>query len=124
MNRVTLLAFAIIVSLNISASNEVKEKKQTVFSFPSEKVWKHLETPEKRKAMLQIPSPIVSEIPTAELIDACLDYPYLLDFLFYDSYQEGIDVLAFETNSWPSDYYIAEITIKGERFTKKFSIKK
>jgi hypothetical protein len=59
--------------------------------------WNRL-TPEERKAFSQIPPEILSQIPTDELIQAYLDYPFLITIMFYDNLQTGFDVLKNQFN--------------------------
>lgn len=45
---------------------------------------------------IQIPDSLLKKIPTESLLDSCLCYPYFINFLFYNSFEEGL--LALEKN--------------------------
>ena len=53
------------------------------------------------KTGLQLSKKDLKEKSTEELLDICLGYPYIIDCLFYDSIEEGIDELISEFNGFP-----------------------
>lgn len=62
--------------------------------------WEQMNSVEERITALQIPEAILTSIPTERLLDICLDFPYLLDVLFYDDYQKGLEALKKEFNGF------------------------
>ncbi len=57
-------------------------------------------TIKERIAALQIPAEDLSKISTPELIEACLNFPYLIDMFLYDGYEQGFKVLCNEFNGF------------------------
>lgn len=68
-------------------------------SFTKEAKWKELPIPERIQA-IQIPKEIISDIPTDDLLDICLDYPFLIEFTFCDDYQIGLSRLLDKFNGF------------------------
>jgi hypothetical protein len=55
-----------------------------VYDFPlkqGSKEWTQIESVEKRIAALQLPEAVLKKISTEGLLETCLNYPYLIDFL-------------------------------------------
>ena len=92
MNRILIFVFTIMACLNLWANGTNQDKKQILYTFPLKKEWKSLDTPDKRKEMLQIPSVMLPKIPTEELMDICLDYPFLIELCLDDNYQKNFDL--------------------------------
>ena len=69
---------------------------QAKYTFPPREEWEHLRTPFERKKALQIPQEELSKIPTNDLIDICMDYPYITDIVFSNSLLTGIDQLLID----------------------------
>ncbi len=67
---------------------------------PGDDKWEKMSSVEERIASLQIPENILTEISTERLLDICLDYPYLLDVMFYDDFQKGIEALRSNFNGF------------------------
>ncbi|MBQ9215896.1 MAG: hypothetical protein IJ159_03960 [Prevotella sp.] len=57
-------------------------------------------TYKERLSALQIPADKVSTIPTLELLNSCLNYPYLLNFLVYSDISYGIETVISEYNGF------------------------
>ena len=75
-----------------------------VYEFPikqGSKEWKKFESVKERVTALQIPDNILSNISTEGLLETCLNFPYLIDILFYDSYQQGFEALMSGFNGFP-----------------------
>lgn len=73
------------------------------FQYPflqDSKEWFKYDTPAERIAALQIPENKLNEIPTSALLDICMDFPYLIDFFLYNSYQQGYNALIHEFNGF------------------------
>jgi hypothetical protein len=64
------------------------------------KEWKQFVSIEKRIAALQIPDTVLRIISTDGLLQTCLEFPYLTDFLFANNYQEGFEALVAEFNGF------------------------
>jgi hypothetical protein len=67
-----------------------------MYEFPNN--WREKENPAERKEALQIPENILHEIPTTQLLDICVVYPYLIDILFFSNFQDGFEKLVDEFN--------------------------
>ena len=100
MKRTVFLTLVIVLGNIFTFATPTEQEKNKLYVFPEKKEWKNLDTPQKRKKALQIPANVLSQISTEELLDVCFDYPYLLDFLFYDSYQQGLEALARQFNGF------------------------
>ena len=100
MKKIAFLTFVVVFGNIFTFATPTEQEKNKLYTFPEKKEWKNLDTPQKRKKALQIPANVLSQISTEELLDVCFDYPYLLDFLFYDSYQQGLEALARQFNGF------------------------
>lgn len=67
---------------------------------PGEDKWEKMYSVQERIASLQIPENVLPKISTERLLDICLDYPYLVDVMFYDDFQKGIEVLRSNFNGF------------------------
>lgn len=67
---------------------------------PSDKEWSSFKTVKDRKQALQIPDSIISVIATEELIDVCLNYPYLPDIICASNYDDCIKLLEMDFNGF------------------------
>lgn len=67
---------------------------------PGDAKWENISSVAERIAALQIPEDILANLPTERLFDICLDFPYLLDVLFYEDYQKGLEALRAEFNGF------------------------
>lgn len=92
MNRLFIITiFSLVCLLQIHASNingSLKEEGIPV-------------NIQEYKTGLQLSKKDLKEKSTEELLDICLGYPYIIDCLFYDSIEEGIDELISEFNGFP-----------------------
>ncbi|MBR6445286.1 MAG: hypothetical protein IKS94_02470 [Prevotella sp.] len=52
------------------------------------------------KEKLLLPNHLLKTMRTADLLEVCLDYPYMLDFAAYDDLQKGFDYLCAEFNGY------------------------
>ena len=52
------------------------------------------------KKSLQLNQKELAEKTTGELLDLCLNYPYIIDCLFYNGIEEGVDELILEYNGF------------------------
>lgn len=111
---------------------------------PKDKEWYSFSDVNERKAALEIPKDCLSGIKTAELLELCLDYPYLTDFFAYNTSEEGFNALMNEFNGFKElvireDFqlclidgiktvngnkgtYLIKVCYKGQEFTKKIVI--
>jgi hypothetical protein len=60
--------------------------------------WKEYNSANSRKAALQIPEDILKDLSTKDLIDVCIDYPYLFDMTLYDDMESALDNICREFN--------------------------
>ena len=84
-------------------SASCQENAQISFSYPFEigdTLWQQYSNNKEREKALQIPEDRLSHIPTNELLEICLDYPFLLEFLFCDDIQEGLKSLTTKFNGF------------------------
>lgn len=84
-------------------TSNAQESNRKTFEFPikpNDGKWEKITSIGQRLELLQIPNNILTEIPTPELLDICLDFPYLIDILFSDNYQSGFECLKKEFNGY------------------------
>ena len=78
--------FALIFICFFAVDIHAEDTDRPFFKFPftqTDEKWKEYNNPQDRITALQIPEQILSSIPTQELLNHCLDFPYLADaFLF------------------------------------------
>lgn len=94
-----LLCMVLIFSFNMKIVNAERyaEDKNAVTQFeysltPGTDMWAQLNHGE-RVLSLQIPQEILENIETKELVDIVLDYPCFIDMIFYNTYQEGFQIV-------------------------------
>ena len=56
--------------------------------YPGDKEWAEYEAMEKNQ-MLQIPGDVLNSLTTQDLVKVVVDYPFLSDIFYYDSYSMG-----------------------------------
>ncbi|MCR5239858.1 MAG: hypothetical protein K6E15_06795 [Prevotella sp.] len=64
------------------------------YSFPikvGDEQWRKLGNTHERISALQIPIIQLDGLTTEELLDVCLDYPYLTSMAFCDDYQSSVE---------------------------------
>lgn len=99
IKRYTVIAFFAIWWTSASCQKDA----QISFSYPFEigdTLWQQYSNNKERVKALQIPEDRLSHIPTNELLEICLDYPFLLEFLFCDDIQEGLKSLTTKFNGF------------------------
>ena len=62
--------------------------------------WKQYESANERKKALLIPDSILKNIPTDNLLDLCIQYPYLFDIMLSNNRQDGVTMLFSEFNGY------------------------
>ncbi len=96
--------FLLIILLSLVSVRAHSQKVcNTDFEYPikpGDAKWENISSVAERIAALQIPEAILAIIPTESLLDICLDFPYLLDVLFYEDYQKGLEALRAEFNGF------------------------
>jgi len=55
--------------------------------------WKELEDYSEKLAVLQIPEDVLANISTKGLFETCLNYPFIINILMFNSYQDAFDSL-------------------------------
>lgn len=71
------------------------------YSFPikvGDEQWRKLGNTHERISALQIPIIQLDGLTTEELLDVCLDYPYLPSMAFCDDYQSSVELLISQFN--------------------------
>lgn len=63
--------------------------------------WTQQRTVMDRIGALQIPVVAIESITTEDLLDACLEFPYLIDLIFYEVNNGGFDKVMMEFNGFP-----------------------
>ena len=74
---------------------------EKVYSVPfnqNDSQWKSYKSTSERLKALQIPDDIIAIIPTSQLLEVCLEFPYFMDILFANNLQEGFVGLRDEYN--------------------------
>ena len=99
MKKYLLIMLLSLVSV-CSYSQKVSTTDFTYPLIPGDGKWEKMNSVEERIAALQIPESILSKISTERLLEICLDYPYLLDVLFYEDFQKGIEALKNDFNGF------------------------
>ena len=98
MKKPFVLFLFVIFSFPVFSQN--MENRSFEFSIRTKDVkWKQMSIFERIQA-LQIPEDIIHGIPTSELLETCLDFPYLIDILFSDNLQSGFVELTIEFNGF------------------------
>ena len=88
MKKYFLLFVICFICISINGQDE-KTAKFTLPK-PGDMGWEQLDSPISRIMSMQIPDSILHVISTEELLDLCLDYPYIIDLAFSDNYQKGM----------------------------------
>lgn len=65
---------------------------------PGTDEWKNLPSHAERVKRLQLPETVLKSMSTQDLIDACKQYPFLTEIVFYNSLQEGFENVAKDFN--------------------------
>lgn len=98
MRKLFLLFLYVMSSFTAFAQDAEKR----VFEFAAiteDTKWKQMSVHERIQA-LQIPEDLIHDIPTSELLETCLGFPYLIDVLFSDDLQQGFKELTVEFNGF------------------------
>jgi hypothetical protein len=77
--------------------------KTDMYEFPIKqgtKNWEQFESVAQRIAALQVPNTVLETISTEGLLETCLQFPYLTDFLFCNDHQKGFEALVSEFNGF------------------------
>lgn len=99
MKKIFLFVIACCVFMSVNAQEGTTGR----FTFPikpGDSEWEQMDSPISRIISMQIPNNIIREIPTEELLGLCLDYPYIIDVIFADNYQKGIEISISEFNGF------------------------
>lgn len=89
---VILLSLFVVFSLSIQAGPAPG------FQFPSGETLQAKKTNPEIVEALQIPEDILRQMPTAILVQTCLEYPLFADLVLYDTPQKGMDALIAQFN--------------------------
>ena len=87
--------------MNMYCQDNGNNSKSFVFPFTrQDATWKTFNSSRERIAALQIPSNQLESIGTKELIDICLNFPYIPDILAFDRIKQGFDNLKSKFNGF------------------------
>lgn len=67
---------------------------------PGDEQWKSYTSPQERIAALQIPEDKLKSISTSDLLNVCLEFPYTMDMLAFDSPEIGFNAVCKEFNGY------------------------
>lgn len=99
MRKNFLLIMALIC---LHAFGQINER-ATAFEFPfqpGDAQWKSFSSPQDRIAALQIPEGELKTISTNDLLNVCLDFPYSMDILAFNSPETGFNAICNEFNGY------------------------
>ena len=54
-------------------------------------IWNQFKTAKERILALQIPDSVITQIPTEQLLELCLAFPYITDMYAFDNSQKGVE---------------------------------
>ena len=115
----------VILFLSSLSSPVISQTYSKWFVFPinhDSPSWNKYTTAYERINDLQIPATKLPLIPTADLLDICLDFPYLPDILFFDNLQEGYNVVSKKFNGF-KELYSRNDLVPAIRAKEKFILK-
>lgn len=111
--------YILTIILLIVAQANTQEKKRFEYALkPGDAKWQSLETTYERNAALQIPLVLINSIPTEELLEVCLEYPYLIEATFYQNGGEALNYLISKFNGFKeliNREDIVDVLIKKEK---------
>lgn len=95
------LLFAILCLFFSQSYGQVTTDTKYRYSIsPRTKEWNSYKNANDRKVVLQIPEDVLQNVSTQELLDICLEYPYLVDIMCYNSIQEGFNAVLKDFNGF------------------------
>lgn len=90
-SKVLLMLLIILAfSINIGYSQVIN----TPYNFPVKPgtdEWRSLKNNKEKVAVCQIPSDVIGDLSTSNLLETCLNYPLLLDIYAFNSFQSGFN---------------------------------
>lgn len=89
--------FILIILVFYCSFNYAQETKSNIIVNPN---WKQYKEIPKRIAALQIKDEVIDTISTASLFEECINFPYLIDFLFYGANQDAFLKMESEFNGF------------------------
>ena len=101
MKRLLLLSIFFIGILKINA--QLTKDSSTSFVFPfkqGDTKWKSYKSSQDRITALQIPSNLLYKIPTGDLLEICLEFPYTSDVVALNCFEIGIEMIKKKFNGW------------------------
>ena len=100
MKRITLL---FLVFSSLIGYCQVYDNTTKVYTCPfkqGDEKWKGFGSAKERIIALQIPDSVITKIPTDQLLDLCLDFPYLTDMYAFNDPQKGFEYMISEYNGF------------------------
>lgn len=83
----------------ISGKVKSRASGERTFVFPPIQ-WESFETHDQKLAACQIPDSVLSQIPTKELVEVCMEYPLLFDAFAFDTPLKGLKIVASRFNGF------------------------
>ncbi len=101
MKRLLLLSIIFIGILKIDAQVRKDSSTSFVFTFKQgDSKWNSYKTSTDRIAALQIPSNLLYNIPSGELLEICLEFPYTSDVAAFNCFEMGMETIKMKFNGW------------------------
>ncbi len=92
------------VEENLNLQQWMTEEGKVVYPLtPNDFIWSEMTYVEQVEAC-NMPQELVDGLSTEELVNSALEYPFLLDFLLFDSYDEGIEHMKETSNVYKELY--------------------
>ncbi len=85
-----VLCYTLFMSNIVQADTIYETSKKFDYSFTEDEDWLHLSRDERIESC-QIPEDIVDSMSTETLLESVLDYPFMIDMLAFNTYEEGYE---------------------------------
>lgn len=100
MKRISLLFVFVLIVINVYCQEVRRHQLYTPPFKQGDATWHSFKRAKDRIKALQIPDSLLSQIPTKQLLDICLDFPYVTDLYAFDDPQRGFKYLTSEFNGF------------------------
>lgn len=101
MKKVYLLIAVVFVCLTSLSQTPYVSK--VMFEYPFKQgssEWNQFKNSTERIAALQIPQNIITQLPTEDLLEICLEFPYLSDVFAFDNFDMGFKAMSAKFNGF------------------------
>lgn len=96
----TILIMILILSVTTSINAKENDKKYEYKITTNDKKWKEFDSKAEMIDACSISDTELNKMTTEELLDAVLNYPLIVDIYLFNSYNEGLQVLANESDAY------------------------